>query len=58
MDGTSRHGDYFVSQLQGSLLTNQFNDAGDAIVPEMLGGGGFLYITLFSDAIGKTYSKP
>ena len=39
MDGTSRHGDYFVSQLQGSLLTNQFNDAGDAIVPEMLGGG-------------------
>ena len=43
MDGTSRHGDYFVSQLQGSLLTNQFNDAGDAIVPEMLGGGGSIH---------------
>ena len=37
-DGTSRHGDCFVSQLQGSLLTNQFNDAGVAFVPEMLGG--------------------
>ena len=47
-DGTSRHGDYFVSQLNGSLLrSNQFNDAGFAIVPEMLGGGGAFYTSPF-----------